>query len=57
MEIGDFEVILRNNFFILTYVGVLSHLGGVMVMYGGNACFVRGYNKPTGVGDPKTNEG
>lgn len=28
-----------------------------MVMYWGNACFVRGRSTPTGVGDPKSDEG
>lgn len=33
MKIDDFEVILGNNFFVSACVGVLPHLGGVMVMY------------------------
>lgn len=33
MEINDFEVILNNNFFVSAYIGVLSYLEGMMVMY------------------------
>lgn len=56
-EIDDFKVILGDNFLVLVCVGVLLHLGGVMVMCRGNACFVHEYSKPVRVGDLKTNEG
>lgn len=56
MDIVDFKVILGNTFFVSACIGGLPYLG-VMVMYRGNACFVWGHSKPTGVGDLKTNEG
>lgn len=57
MEMDDFKVILGNNFSVSVCVGVLPHLGGVMVMCRGNGCFIWGYRKPTGVEDLKTDEG
>ena len=56
MVIDDFDLILGNNFFVSASVGVFPHLGGVMVMYRGNACFIHGQSKPTEVEDSKDGE-
>lgn len=51
IEIDDFEEFFGNTFLTAAYVGVLPHLGGVIVMHKAGSCFVHGHKQPSKVED------